>query len=158
MAEAIGGETAPRGETVLRTEGLVAGYLPEVNILNGVSIEVARGEIIAIVGPNGAGKSTLIKTIFGLLKPREGEITLEGTSIAGRKSHDITRLGMSYVPQVDNVFPSLTVAENLEMGSLVRASAADKADRMYELFPRLGERRTQPAGTMGGGERQMPAR
>lgn len=158
MAEQIGtsgGE--PRSETVLETNGVVAGYVPEVNILNGVSIVVGRGEIVTIVGPNGAGKSTLIKTIFGLLTPREGEITLEGKPIAGRKPHDITRLGMSYVPQVDNVFPSLTVAENLEMGSLDRSRTAEQSERMYELFPRLGERKNQPAGTMSGGERQMVA-
>jgi ABC-type branched-subunit amino acid transport system ATPase component len=158
MAELIGGgEAEPRGEIVLRTEDLVAGYVPEVNILNGVSVEVARGEIVTIVGPNGAGKSTLIKTIFGLLKPRQGEVTLEGVSIAGLPPHDITRLGMSYVPQVDNVFPNLTVAENLEMGSLDGSRTAEQTDRMYELFPRLGERRSQPAGTMSGGERQMVA-
>jgi ABC-type branched-subunit amino acid transport system ATPase component len=158
MAERIGsGPEEPRGEIVLKTTGLVAGYVPEVNILNGVSIEVAKGEIVTIVGPNGAGKSTFIKTVFGLLKPREGEITLGGTSIGGYKPHDITRLGMSYVPQVDNVFPTLTVAENLEMGSLDRSRTHEQAERMYELFPRLGERKNQPAGTMSGGERQMVA-
>ena len=158
MAERVGtSEAAPRGEAVLETSGLIAGYVPEVNILNGVSIVVAKGEIVTIVGPNGAGKSTLIKTIFGLLTPREGSITLNGTEISGNKPHDITRLGMSYVPQVDNVFPNLTVAENLEMGSLDRSTTAAQADRMYELFPRLGERKTQPAGTMSGGERQMVA-
>jgi neutral amino acid transport system ATP-binding protein len=142
---------------VLGTEGLIAGYVPEVDILGGVSVSVNEGEIVTIVGPNGAGKSTLIKTIFGLLRPREGRIVFRDQDIAGRPPHDITRLGLSYVPQLDNVFPSLTVEENLEMGSLDRSRTKDQKDRMYELFPRLGERRSQAAGTMSGGERQMVA-
>ncbi len=145
------------GETLLETDGVVAGYLPEVDILNGVSIRAEKGEIVTIVGPNGAGKSTLIKTVFGLLSPRTGSIRFEGQEIAGMRPHDISRLGLSYVPQLDNVFPSLTVEENLEMGSLDRSTTAAQIDRMYELFPRLGERRKQAAGTMSGGERQMVA-
>jgi neutral amino acid transport system ATP-binding protein len=142
---------------VLETEGVVAGYVPEVDILGGVSVNVKEGEIVTIVGPNGAGKSTLIKTIFGLLRPREGRIVFREQDIGGRPPHDITRLGLSYVPQLDNVFPSLTVEENLEMGSLDRSRTKDQKERMYELFPRLGERRSQAAGTMSGGERQMVA-
>ncbi len=142
---------------LLRTEEVVAGYLPEADVLNGVSIRVVEGEVVTIVGPNGAGKSTLIKTIFGLLQPRSGTIVFRGEDIAGRKPHDITRLGLSYVPQLDNVFPNLTVEENLEMGSLDRSTTAAQIERMYELFPRLGERPRQPAGTMSGGERQMVA-
>jgi neutral amino acid transport system ATP-binding protein len=144
-------------EVVLSTEGVIAGYVPEADILNGVSIVVREGEIVTIVGPNGAGKSTLIKTIFGLLHPREGRIEFRGEDIGGRMPHDITRLGLSYVPQLDNVFKSLTVEENLEMGSLDRSRTADQKDLMYELFPRLSERPTQTAGTMSGGERQMVA-
>jgi neutral amino acid transport system ATP-binding protein len=150
-------EGRANGATLLETEAVVAGYLPEVNILNGVSIKVAEGEIVTVVGPNGAGKSTLIKTIFGLLHPREGRIVFDGTDIAGLKPHDITRRGLSYVPQLDNVFPTLTVEENLEMGSLDRSRTREQIGRMYELFPRLGERRGQDAGTMSGGERQMVA-
>jgi len=142
---------------VLETEAVVAGYVPEVDILSGVSVNVKEGEIVTIVGPNGAGKSTLIKTIFGLLRPREGRIVFREQDIAGHPPHDITRLGLSYVPQLDNVFPSLTVEENLEMGSLDRSRTKDQKERMYELFPRLGERRSQAAGTMSGGERQMVA-
>jgi neutral amino acid transport system ATP-binding protein len=142
---------------LLTVSDVVAGYNAEVDILNGVSIRVNQGEIVTVVGPNGAGKSTLIKTIFGLLRPRTGRIELRGTEIGGRKPHDITRLGMSYVPQVDNVFPTLTVEENLEMGVLDRGTRRDQIDRMYELFPRLGERTGQQAGTMSGGERQMVA-
>jgi neutral amino acid transport system ATP-binding protein len=140
---------------VLRTEGIVAGYVREVDILTGVSIEVREGEIVTVIGPNGAGKSTLIKTIFGLLRPRHGRVLLRDREITGARPHEITRLGMSYVPQLDNVFPSLTVEENLEVGSLDRSRTAEHAGRMYELFPRLGERRGQIAATMSGGERQM---
>jgi ABC-type branched-subunit amino acid transport system ATPase component len=148
--------SGPNG-TLLRTEELVAGYLPEADILNGVSIGVREGEIVTIVGPNGAGKSTLIKTIFGLLRPRGGRILFRGEEIAGRRPHDITRLGLSYVPQLDNVFPTLTVDENLEMGSLERRRTGEQIERMCQLFPRLGERRAQAVGTMSGGERQMVA-
>jgi neutral amino acid transport system ATP-binding protein len=143
--------------SMLETGELVAGYVPEADVLNGVSIRVAEGEIVTVIGPNGAGKSTLIKTIFGLLEPRSGRIVFAGEDIAGRKPHDITRLGLSYVPQLDNIFPSLTVEENLEIGSLDRSRTGEQIARMYELFPRLGERRGQPAGTMSGGERQMVA-
>ena len=142
---------------LLRTEDLVAGYLPEVDILNGVSVRVMEGEIVTIVGPNGAGKSTLIKTIFGLLEPRAGRILFRDNEIGGCKPHEITRRGLSYVPQLDNVFPTLTVEENLELGSLERSQTSQQISRMYELFPRLGERTTQRVGTMSGGERQMVA-
>jgi neutral amino acid transport system ATP-binding protein len=145
------------GQVILKTEGLVAGYVPEVDILNGVSIEVAEGEIATVVGPNGAGKSTLIKTIFGFLKPRRGRVLFAGDEITGARPHTITRKGLSYVPQLDNIFPSLTVEENLEVGSLDPARTRDQMNRMYDLFPRLGERRGQVVGTMSGGERQMVA-
>jgi len=152
------GSTGPaKGTGLLCTNDVIAGYLPEVDILNGVSIDVGEGEIVTIVGPNGAGKSTLIKTIFGLLSPRSGNVRFGDIELAGRKPHDITRLGLSYVPQIDNVFPTLTVEENLEMGSLDRSATKGQMERIYELFPRLGERRSQPAGTMSGGERQMVA-
>jgi branched-chain amino acid transport system ATP-binding protein/neutral amino acid transport system ATP-binding protein len=149
--------TAENGAVVLRTRDVVAGYVPEVDILNGVTIDVGKGEIVTVVGPNGAGKSTLIKTIFGLLKPRQGSVELGDEEITGAKPHTITRRGMNYVPQLDNVFPSLTVTENLEVGSLDRSRTGEQIDRMYELFPRLGERHRQAAGTMSGGERQMVA-
>jgi branched-chain amino acid transport system ATP-binding protein len=148
--------STPNG-TLLRTEALVAGYIPDSDVLNGVSIRVAEGEVVTVIGPNGAGKSTLIKTIFGLLPPRSGQILFREGEISGRKPHDITRLGLSYVPQLDNIFPSLTVEENLEIGSLDRSRTDQQIARMYELFPRLGERRAQAAGTMSGGERQMVA-
>ena len=146
-----------RNGRVLVVEDLVAGYVPEVDILNGVSLEVNEGEIATVIGPNGAGKSTLIKSIFGLLSPRQGRIELRGENLTGLPPHVITRRGMSYVPQLDNIFQSLTVEENLEMGSLQRGRTRERQQAMYELFPRLGERRTQVAGTMSGGERQMLA-
>jgi ABC-type branched-subunit amino acid transport system ATPase component len=149
-------DVEPNG-ALLVTEDVVAGYLSEVDVLNGVSIQVQKGEIATVIGPNGAGKSTLVKTIFGLLRPRRGRVVFSGEEITGHKPHTITRLGLSYVPQVDNVFPTLTVEENLEMGSLDRERTGGQIERMYELFPRLGERRRQMLGTMSGGERQMVA-
>jgi len=143
--------------TILSTEGLVAGYVPEVDILSGVDLKVGEGEIVTVIGPNGAGKSTLIKTIFGLLPPREGTVKLRGEDLTGKAPHVLTRQGMSYVPQLENVFQTLTVEENLEMGALDRSTTKERIAVMYELFPRLGERRTQAAGTMSGGERQMVA-
>ena len=144
---------------VLHAEGLTAGYVPGVDIRSGVDAEVREGEIVTIVGPNGAGKSTLLKCVFGLLPPRTGRVLLRGEDITGERPHVITRRGMSYVPQLDNVFPTLTVEENLEMGAIAGrdVSRAERMDAMYELFPRLAERRRQPAGTMSGGERQMVA-
>jgi neutral amino acid transport system ATP-binding protein len=153
------GAAAAGRETVLSVTGLVAGYLPGVDVLTGASVSVGRGEIVSLVGPNGAGKSTLIKAVFGLLRPRDGQIELGGQSIAGWRPHAIARRGVSYVPQLANVFPSLTVEENLELGALGRRGSDRRvrAARMYELFPRLAERRRQAAGTMSGGERQMVA-
>jgi neutral amino acid transport system ATP-binding protein len=142
---------------VLAVEDLVAGYVPEVDILTGVDLTVRDGEIVTVIGPNGAGKSTLIKSIFGLLPPREGRVVMRGEDLTGLRPHLITRRGMSYVPQLDNVFQSLTVEENLQMGALERRTARERMNAMYELFPRLGERRRQVAGTMSGGERQMLA-
>jgi ABC-type branched-subunit amino acid transport system ATPase component len=144
---------------VLAVEDVVAGYSAEVDILNGVSIHLDACEIVTVVGPNGAGKSTLMKAIFGLLTPKTGRIMLGDRPIAGLRPSAVARLGVGYVPQRDNVFPSLTVTENLEIGL---AAAPDKPlprrlDAMFGLFPRLAERRRQSVGTMSGGERQMVA-
>lgn len=152
-----GGARADGDGALLVAEDLVAGYVPEVDILDGISLTVGEGEIVTVVGPNGAGKSTLIRTIFGLLPPRRGRVALRGEDLTGLAPHSIARRGMSYVPQLDNVFPSLSVAENLEMGSLERSRTRERIEAMYELFPRLAERRSQAAGTMSGGERQMLA-
>jgi neutral amino acid transport system ATP-binding protein len=150
-------DAAQQNGVILATEGLVAGYVPEVDILTGVSITVRKGEIVTVIGPNGAGKSTLIKSIFGLLEPRDGRVALKGEDLTGKPPHEITQAGMSYVPQLDNVFQTLTVEENLEMGALDHSKAKQRMSVMYEIFPRLGERKTQAAGTMSGGERQMLA-
>ena len=147
------------GEVLLQTKGVIAGYTPEVDILNGVDMEVHEGEIVTIVGPNGAGKSTLMKAIFGLLTPREGIDQVRQRRDRRWRPHSITRRGVAYVAQLDNVFPTMTVRENLELGAIAGGSGTVDAriDRMYELFPRLSERRNQAAGTMSGGERQMVA-
>ena len=150
---------ASGAKSVLRVNDLVAGYTPEVDILNDVELDVREGEIVTIVGPNGAGKSTLMKAVFGLVRPRAGRIELHGESITGERPHNVTRKGVSYVPQLDNVFPSLTVRENLELGAVAGSSidVDERMERMFELFPRLEERQRQQAGTMSGGERQMLA-
>jgi neutral amino acid transport system ATP-binding protein len=155
----VSGDGDGDGDVLLRTEGLVAGYVPEVDILDGVDVELRAGEVVTIVGPNGAGKSTLIKAIFGLLPPRRGRILLRGVDVAGRKTHAISRAGVAYVPQLANVFVSLTVEENLEVGALARPGldVRRRMRVMEDMFPRLAERRRQPVGTMSGGERQMVA-
>src|SRR5690606_19895126 len=129
-----------------------------MQVLNGVSIRVDDGEIVSIVGPNGAGKSTVMKLVFGLLKPWEGSVVFDGQDISGLAPERVVRLGLCYVPQVDNVFPTLTVEENLEMGAYILDEPLKaRKDRVFELFPRLAERRRQRAGKMSGGERQMVA-
>ena len=144
---------------LLATDGLVAGYSAEVDILSGVSIDVGEGEIVCVVGPNGAGKSTLMKAVFGLVTPKAGRITLNGRDITGLRPSEIARLGMAYVPQRDNVFESMTVLENLELGATPRPGLAvrPRIEALLALFPRLAERRRQAVGTMSGGERQMVA-
>jgi neutral amino acid transport system ATP-binding protein len=146
-------------EALLRLDEVVAGYVPEVDILAGVSIEVRQGEVVTVVGPNGAGKSTLLKTAMGLLTPRGGCVSLRGEDITGRKPSAIARLGVGYVPQRENVFPSMTVIENLEIGGAARPGLAldRRIAALMELFPRLAERRRQVVGTMSGGERQLVA-
>lgn len=142
---------------LLTVEGVVAGY-GEMEVLRGVSLSVERDEIVSIVGPNGAGKSTVMKLVFGLLKPWQGRVEFDGQDISGLPPDKIVRLGLCYVPQVDNVFPSLSVEENLEMGAFILDEPlADRKERVYQLFPRLAERRKQRAGKMSGGERQMVA-
>jgi neutral amino acid transport system ATP-binding protein len=114
--------------------------------------------MVAVIGPNGAGKSTLAKAIFGLLTPHQGSITFKGKSIAGLKPNQIVRQGMCYVPQISNVFPSLSVEENLEMGAFIRQdSLTPLKDRVFTMFDALKKRRHQLAGTLSGGERQMLA-
>jgi len=129
-----------------------------MEVLHDVSFRIEEKEIISIIGPNGAGKSTLLKTIFGLLKPTKGSVTFKGNSITGLAPDRIVRLGMAYVPQVENVFPSLTVHENLEMGAFILTDDfSARLEDVYELFPLLKKRRRQRVGKMSGGERQMVA-
>lgn len=145
-------------EPIIRLEGIVAGYLPGVDILNGVDLELGANELIGIIGPNGAGKSTLLKSLFGLLDIRAGLIEFEGESIVGLKAHELVARGIGYVPQVDNVFPSLTVEENLEMGVFLELDKRDeRLGTVLEMFPRLEERLKQRTGSLSGGERQMVA-
>ena len=143
---------------ILEAKDITAGYTSEVDILNNVSIRVKSGKIISIIGPNGAGKSTLLKTIFGILKPTNGSVTLKEEDITGLKPDKVAKRGISYVPQVDNVFPSMTIHENLEMGAFIRSDDfSQRIEEIYELFPVLGERRKQKAGKLSGGQRQMVA-
>lgn len=147
-------QTAP----LLQVEDVHAGYIKDLDILQGVNFRVDPGELVVVIGPNGAGKSTLAKAIFGLLTPHKGTIVFQGQNIVGLKSNQIVQRGMCYVPQIANVFPSLTVEENLEMGAFVRSgSLKELKDHIFALFPRLVERRKQRAGTLSGGERQQLA-
>jgi len=142
---------------ILKTEDITAGYT-EIDILHDVGIKVKSGEIVSIIGPNGAGKSTLLKTIFGILKPRKGNVTLKGENITGLKPDKIVRKGISYVPQVENVFPSMTIQENLEMGAFIRDDDySQRLDEVYNLFTVLRERKKQKVGHLSGGQRQMVA-
>jgi branched-chain amino acid transport system ATP-binding protein len=145
-------------EPLIVIENVVAGYVPRVDILNGVNLELGPGELVGIIGPNGAGKSTMLKALFGLIDVRSGRVTFEGEDISNLSAHELVERGIGYVPQVDNVFPSLTVQENLEMGVFLRPkTAAERIAVVSELFPRLGERLKQRAESLSGGERQMVA-
>ncbi|WP_298723436.1 ABC transporter ATP-binding protein [uncultured Ferrovibrio sp.] len=135
-------------------------FYGDAQALDSVSLEVPRGSIVAIIGANGAGKSTLIRTIAGIEKPRRGSIRYNGTDIAGLPSYKVCDLGIGQVAEGRQIFPTLTVVENLQMGSLLpRARGKEKAtmEEVFSLFPRLAERRDQLAGTMSGGEQQMLA-
>jgi len=145
-------------DPVLAAESLVAGY-GEVNILQGASLDVAAGELVCILGPNGAGKSTMLKAIAGLLKPRGGAVRLLGKDITGHAPDKLVGEGLAYVPQVNNVFPSMTVRENLDMGAFLVPPAQVPAalERVHALFPILRERANERVGRMSGGQRQMVA-
>lgn len=145
-------------ECLLKVTNVHAGYIKDVDILQGVNFQVNPGELVTVIGPNGAGKSTLAKTIFGLLTPHTGTIIFKGEDITKLKSNQIVERGMCYVPQISNVFRSLSVEENLEMGAFVRnVPLKPLKEKIYSMFPRLAERRRQTAGTLSGGERQMVA-
>jgi ABC-type branched-subunit amino acid transport system ATPase component len=143
---------------VLRADDLIAGYLPGVNILNGSDLYCQEGELVGIIGPNGAGKSTLLKALFGLVRIHEGKVVLKGEDITNQRADRLVTAGIGFVPQSNNVFPSLTIQENLEMGCFQRPSAfAERFDFVCNLFPALSDRRNQRAGSLSGGERQMVA-
>jgi len=145
-------------ERVVEVKDLVAGYLPGVNILNGTNFHADKGELIGIIGPNGAGKSTLLKAIFGLVKVREGSITLNGESIVGLKPNALVSKGVGFIPQTNNVFPSLTIEENLQMGIFQQPeNYKERLDFVVSIFEELGKRLKQRAGSLSGGERQMVA-
>jgi branched-chain amino acid transport system ATP-binding protein len=145
-------------EPVLRADNLVAGYLPGVNILNGCTIEAYPGELIGIIGPNGAGKSTLLKALFGLVKIREGSVVLNGEDITNFKTNKLVQMGVGFVPQTNNVFPSLTIEENLQMGLFLQPKRLnERLEAIFDIFPVLADRRSQSAGSLSGGERQSVA-
>ena len=145
-------------QILLSASNVVAGYVPGVNILNGCDLELARGELVGIIGPNGAGKSTLLKALVGLIGITEGTVVFQDQEITGMKAHTLVSRGIGYVPQNNNVFPRLTVEENLEMGLFLRPKRfAARLTEVCDLFPLLGERRKQRAGSLSGGERQMLA-
>ena len=149
---------ADRREPVLFSTDLVAGYLPGVNILNGCNINAYPGELIGIIGPNGAGKSTFLKAVFGQVNIRSGTITLKGQDITGLKADRLVAKGVGMVPQNNNVFPTLSIEENLEMGLFQRPKVwAERFEFVGTLFPELVKRRKQRAGSLSGGERQMVA-
>ena len=143
--------------TLLSADNISAGY-GEVDVLHGVSLETDEGELVATIGPNGAGKTTLLRTISGVLAPNSGNLNLKGKNITKNAPEDNIRMGMSYVPQDENIFPSLTVRENLEMGAYtLEGDFEDRIDEICRIFPQLKERMGQKAGTMSGGQQQMVA-
>lgn len=155
---AAGAVLDPVADPVIEVDAVTAGYLPGVNILNACSMVARQGELIGIIGPNGAGKSTLLKSIFGLVKVREGTIKLNGEEITNLKANKLVSKGVGFVPQTNNVFPSLTIQENLEMGMFQKPKGVkERLEYVTEIFPELKKRLGQRAGSLSGGERQMVA-
>jgi len=143
---------------LLEAKGVVAGYAAADMILKGVDLAVAPHEVVVIIGPNGAGKSTLLKAIAGILTPSAGTITLEGRPIAGRPAREICAAGLAFVPQEANVFPTMSVRENLEMGGFVQPKETRRRiEAIFARFPMLAEKRRQAARTLSGGQRQILA-
>lgn len=148
----------PQSPLVVDVRNLTAGYLPGVNILNDCSVSAARGELIGIIGPNGAGKSTLLKAIFGQVRVRSGEVLLNGDNITGLPANKLVSLGVGYVPQNNNIFPTLSIEENLQMGLFQNPKAyAERLEFVTGIFGELSSRLKQRAGSLSGGERQMVA-
>ena len=143
---------------VVFVDDVHAGYLPGVNILNGCPLTARQGELIGIIGPNGAGKSTLLKAIFGMVQVREGTISLDGQDITGLKANKLVAKGVGFIPQTNNVFPSLTIEENLQMGLYQNPKVySERLEFVTGIFAELGKRLKQRAGSLSGGERQMVA-
>ena len=151
--------SAPTGAAMLEVTDLQVAY-GAIVALKGISLRVPQGSIVTLIGSNGAGKSTTLRTISGLLRPREGAVIFEGEAITNRPGHEIVGLGIAHSPEGRRIFPKMTVSENLDLGAYLRSDAAEVAEdreRVLELFPRLRERINQRAGTMSGGEQQMLA-
>jgi branched-chain amino acid transport system ATP-binding protein len=145
-------------DVVVQLTDVHAGYLPGVNILNGANLIARKGELVGIIGPNGAGKSTLLKAIFGMVQVRSGEITVDGSSIIGLKADKLVTKGVAFVPQTNNVFPSLSIEENLQMGLYQNPKIyRERLEFVTGIFAELGTRLKQRAGSLSGGERQMVA-
>ena len=145
-------------KAILECNGIAAGYVKGLNILQGVDLVVNEGEIVSIIGPNGAGKSTLLKAIMGLLNISAGRFFIEGVEKTNLPTHKIVNEGVGYVPQVENVFPSLTIEENLEMGSWSLGKKGKQSiEKLFQDFPLLNERRKEKAGNLSGGQRQILA-
>ncbi len=158
MSENLIADAVAKTDAVVFVDNVDAGYLPGINILNGCSLTAHQGELIGIIGPNGAGKSTLLKAIFGLVNVRSGSVYLNGEEITNLKANKLVSRGVAFVPQTNNVFPSLTIQENLEMGVFQNPKKfQERFDFVTSIFPDLGTRRAQKAGSLSGGERQMVA-
>jgi len=143
---------------LLELEGVVAGYSKELDILKGISLKISEKQIVSIIGPNGAGKSTVFKTIFGILPVRKGHIFFKGEETTNLSPRELLHRGMGFVPQGRNVFPLMSVSENLELGAYISKDKKEikkKLENIYKLFPRLKERSDQRAGNLSGGELQM---
>ncbi|MCC6378923.1 MAG: ABC transporter ATP-binding protein [Burkholderiales bacterium] len=144
-------------EKIIEFDRVVAGYSPSLTILNETTLDARKGEITLLIGPNGAGKSTVLKTLFGFLTPRSGEVRFEGRRINGKPPRELLAEGLAYVPQGRNLFPSLTVRHNLELGgfTLPRAEVPARIDEVLQRFPRIRERLDNQASTMSGGEQKQ---
>ncbi len=152
-----GGEPRGNSQPLLQCSEVVAGY-GATNILHGVSLAVNRGEVVTIIGPNGSGKSTLMKAIAGLVRVRSGRVSFRDADVSHFPPQRIVREGLCYVPQVANVFPTLSIRENLEMGGFIRRGGSEeRIQEMFRMFPDLGRRPNQQAGSLSGGQRQMLA-